>query len=42
MLLFHPVVDGRYINIRYTMMDIVVSCSITGIIFDYMAQEGED
>ena len=24
--------DGRYINIRYTMMDIVVSCRITDII----------
>ena len=25
-------IDGRYINIRYTMMDIVASCSLTDII----------
>ncbi len=31
-------VDGRYINIRYTMMDIVVSCSITDIIVQYVGR----
>jgi hypothetical protein len=33
--LFHAVVDGRYINIRYTMMVLIASCSITDIIVQY-------